>query len=67
MHRVSCGFVTAYDRSFDRVSTINTKPLRPTTRISHTLTSSTTSDDPKIREVRPRGATHAARGATRPL
>ena len=49
IRRLSAGVVQYYDRTFDKVTTSATKPLRQVPRLFHNVT---TSDDPKIREVR---------------
>jgi hypothetical protein len=47
--RLLAGAVGQYDKANDRVTTAATKPLRAAPRVFHNVT---TSDDPKLREVR---------------
>lgn len=45
---VQCGEIEYYDRSYDRVSTRNSRPLVRVNRVTHTVS---TSDDPVIRRL----------------
>jgi len=46
--RLKCGSMEYYDKTYDRVSTKNEKPLKRINRIFHKVT---TTDDPMIRQV----------------
>ena len=47
--RLCCGGMEYYDKTYDRVTTKNEKPLKRINRIFHKVT---TTDDPMIRQVR---------------
>lgn len=48
LDRLKCGSMEYYDKSYDRVSTKNERPLKRINRIFHKVT---TTDDPMIRQV----------------